>query len=409
MVVVGAGECGANAALRLRDNGWAGSITLVGDEPIETYERPPLSKALLRSDEAVAVHPVSAATFDEAGIDVLRPERVADVDPAGHRVVLASGRSIGYDRLLLAVGAQPRRLPIPAEVGALHLRTHDNALSIRRQLRPGRRIGILGAGFIGLELAAAARSRGCEVSVIEFAPRALARAVPAEVADAVVGVHIERGVDFRWGVVADEFARVGEQTQVRLSSGETLLVDCLIVGVGAVPDTALAERAGLRIANGIELDDRLRTSDPDIFAAGDCGSFPHPLFGGTRIRLEAWRNAHDQAESVARNMLGADLPHTAIPWFWSDQYDSTLQVTGLPQLADRQVVRYRADGVRLHFGLDAGDGLVSASAFGPGNSVAKDVRLAELLLQRRIQPDADLLTDPTVQLRRLLSGTKSPA
>jgi 3-phenylpropionate/trans-cinnamate dioxygenase ferredoxin reductase component len=409
MVVVGAGECGARAALRLRDNGWAGRITLIGDEALETYERPPLSKAMLLSEEAVAVHPISTTAFEEAGIDVLRPERVSDIDPAGHRVVLAGGRSIGYDRLLLAVGAQPRRLPIPAEVGALYLRTHDDALSIRPHLRPGRRVGILGAGFIGLELAAAAHARDCDVSVIEFAPRALARAVPAEVADAVVSGHTERGVHFCWGVVADEITPVGDQTEVRLSSGETLFFDCLIVGVGAVPDTALAERAGLRIANGIELDDRLRTSDPDIFAAGDCGSFPHPLFGGTRIRLEAWRNAHDQADSVARNMLGADLPHTAIPWFWSDQYDSTLQVTGLPQLADRQVVRHRTDGVQLHFGLDATGRLVSASAFGPGNSVAKDIRLVEMLLQRDIHPDVDLLIDPSVQLKRLLAGVRTAA
>jgi 3-phenylpropionate/trans-cinnamate dioxygenase ferredoxin reductase component len=409
MVVVGAGECGAQAALQLRENGWSGHITLIGDEAIETYERPPLSKAMLASDDAVPVHPVSRTAFDDAGIDVLRPERVTGIEPAGHRVVLASGRTIGYDRLLLAVGAQPRRLPIPASAGALYLRTHEDALTLRPHLRPGRRVGILGAGFIGLELAAAANLRGCEVTVIEFAPRALARAVPADIAAAVVRRHVERGVRFRFGVVAEEYAPEGDHTHVRLSSGEVLPFDTLIVGVGAVPDTALAEQAGLRVANGIELTDRLRTSDPDIFAAGDCGSFPHPLFGGTRIRLEAWRNAHDQAQTVARNMLGADRPHTAIPWFWSDQYDCTLQVTGLPQLADRQVVRHRPDGVELHFGLDPAGRLVSASAFGPGNAVAKDIRLVELLLQRDIHPDAARLIDAAVPLKRLLAGAGTPA
>jgi 3-phenylpropionate/trans-cinnamate dioxygenase ferredoxin reductase subunit len=172
--------------------------------------------------------------------------------------------------------------------------------------------------------------------------------------------------------------------------------------VGAVPETALAEKAGLAVDDGVRVDDRLRTSDPDIFAAGDCCSFPHPLYDGRRIRLEAWRNAHDQAVVAARNLLGTDEPYRAVPWFWSDQYDLTLQVAGLADAAATEVVRRRPDGVELRFGLGPDGRLLSAAAIGPGNAVAKDVRLAELLIAARAVPDPADLTDPAVPLKGLV-------
>jgi 3-phenylpropionate/trans-cinnamate dioxygenase ferredoxin reductase subunit len=186
-----------------------------------------------------------------------------------------------------------------------------------------------------------------------------------------------------------------------------LAFDTVVAGVGAVPETGLAEKAGLAIDNGVRVDDRLTTSDPDIFAAGDCCSFPHPLYGGHRIRLEAWRNAQDQGRAVARNMLGDERPFAAVPWFWSDQFDLTLQIAGLPDAAAQEVVRDRPDGVTIRFGLGDDGRLLSAAAIGTGNAVAKDIRLAEMLIARRAVPDSATLADPAVPLKSLLRQAPS--
>ncbi len=408
MVVVGAGECGARAALALRENGWQGPITLIGDEAVDAYERPPLSKTFLQSKAAPElVHPFAAQTFADSEIDVRRSTQVVAVEPGKHRVVLADGEGIDYEKLLLAVGAQARRLPGDQGEGVYYLRTHADAMAIRPLLSDGRHLGILGAGFIGLEIAASARARGCNVTVIEFTDRALARAVPAEVAAEVVAEHRSRGVEFVWGEAVVETRPAGGGTRVRLTHGAVRHFDALVVGIGAAPAVELAVAAGIEVENGIRLDDRLRSSSPDVFAAGDCASFPHPLFSSTRIRLESWRSAHDQAATVARNMMGGDLAHTAVPWFWSDQYDASLQIAGLPHLARRHAVRRRPDGVEVHFGLDHTDQMVSVSAFGPGNAVAKDIRLAEMMLQRGARPDPGQLTDPGVNLKSLLAAHAS--
>ncbi|BAH55327.1 NAD(P)/FAD-dependent oxidoreductase [Rhodococcus opacus] len=404
MVIVGAGECGARAAAELRAGGWDGRIELIGAERHLPYERPPLSKAALLADH----DPVPLSAYDAAALrdlDIIHHTgvEVTDLDREQREVVLAGGERIEYERVLLATGATPRMLPMTAGFHRAHtLRTHDDALRLRTQLRSATRVTVIGGGFIGLELAAAARSLGCEVTLLEVADRLLGRAVPAEVAALVHARHVEAGVSVRCGVSLTEITETSSGTTVTLGDSTTVDGDILVIGIGAVPETTLAEKTGLHVDNGITVDHRLATSDPRIFAAGDCSSFPHPLYEGRRIRLEAWRNAQDQAVVAAHNMIGGDRTYDAVPWFWSDQYDVSLQVAGLPAEAATEVVRSRPDGVHIRYGIDGTGRLVSAAAVGTGNSVAKDIRLAEMAIAKRVVADPAALADPTVNFKHFL-------
>ncbi|TGB14755.1 ferredoxin reductase [Streptomyces sp. MZ04] len=407
LVVVGGGECGARAAFALREAGWKGPVTLVGAEDMLPYERPPLSKSALTAAHLPA--PVTIRDSDalkDADITFVGGAPAVDIDRDVHKVELADGQRIRYERLLLATGARARRLPLGgAAVADVHyLRSHVDALALRKRLRPGARIGVIGAGFLGLEVAASAASRGCAVTVVEAAPQPMSRAVPAPLAATVAARHAHAGVDIRCGVAVVALRARGDDVEIRLTTGDPLVCDTVMAGVGAVPDTALAEKAGLAVENGVRVDARLTTSDPDIFAAGDCCSFPHPLYDNRRVRLESWRNAQDQGVAVARAMLGADEPFTAVPWFWSDQYDLTLQIAGLPDAAVTETVRRRPDGVEVRYGIGADGRLLAASAVGPGNAVSKDIRLAETLISRRATPAPEALADPVVSLKALLRG-----
>ncbi|MFJ4784059.1 NAD(P)/FAD-dependent oxidoreductase [Streptomyces sp. NPDC088794] len=405
MVVVGGGECGARAAFALREAGWSGPVTLIGSEAVPPYERPPLSKSVLTGPPASAPTTIcDTETLRSAGIDFVAGVAATDIDRDHHEVVLATGQRIPYQRLLVATGANPRRLPLPgAAVDGVHcLRSHGDALALRDRLRPGARIGVIGGGFIGLELAAAATVHGCAVTVIESAPRLMSRGATAHLADTVTARHERAGADVRCGTGVVQLDRHDEELLLELTTGETLVCDTVVVGIGAVPETSLARKAGLAVDNGVRVDTLLTTSDPDIFAAGDCCSWPHPLYDGRRIRLESWRNAQDQGGAAARNMLGADEPFTTVPWFWSDQYELTLQIAGLPDAATAEVVRHRPDGVEIRFGLGPDGRLLSASAVGTGNAVTQDIRLAELLIARRAIPSPETLADPTAALKALL-------
>lgn len=407
MVIVGGGECGARAAFALRSNGWTGRISVVGREAVHAYERPPLSKAALVDDAWEPVHPYRREQFaQQAGIDLQLGVEVVELDTTDHALTMADGATLRYHKLLLAVGAQPRRLPYADDVGLLYLRTVEDAVRLRKRLVPGSSVGIIGAGFIGLELAASARCRDVHVHVIEAADRALARAVPAPVAADLIAVHEDHGVEFRWATAVTAIVNDGDGIQVSLDSGERLRFDAVAVGIGAAPEVRLAQAAGLTVDNGIAVDEFLRTSASDVFAAGDCASFPHPLFDNARIRLEAWRNAHDQADTAAANMLGGEQPHRSVPWFWSDQFDHTLQVAGLSSAATTWAIRNRDDGVTLHFGLNDANHVVCVAGLGRGNAVARDVRLAERLIAQATPLRAQELTDPTTPLKQLLaSGT----
>jgi 3-phenylpropionate/trans-cinnamate dioxygenase ferredoxin reductase component len=406
MVIVGAGEAGARAATSLRERGFTGPITLIGEETHLPYERPPLSKHAMTSE----AEPEAAFILDEArlaaqGILHIAGAAVSAIDRASHEVSLDDGRSIPYAKLLLATGARPRRLTVPGAgpENVLYLRTFSDALAMRARLVPATRLVVIGGGFIGLEIAASALERGCTVTVVEMAPRILGRAVPAEIAAVVAERHAQAGIEIITGIGLTLIAREGDVEVVTLADGRRLVCDTIIAGVGAIPETSLAEAAGLETENGVRVDGRLVTSDPDILAAGDCCSFPHPIYAGRRMRLEAWRNAQDQGAHVAGSMLGGTEEYDTVPWFWSDQHDQTLQIAGMPDEGEVTVLRDVGGGGRLYFHLKADGRLVAASGVGPVSKVARDIRLAEMLIQRRAHPDAAQLADPGVKLKSLLS------
>lgn len=399
MVIIGAGECGTRAALGLREAGYGGAVALIGAEPHPPYERPPLSKDAITAEAPAPKAIGGSARLAEAGID-FRPSREAlGIDRTARRVLL-DGDTIPYERLLLATGARPRILPLPGADGptVATLRTLDDAARIRRELGPGRRLVVIGGGFIGLELAASARKLAAEVTVVEALPRLLTRGVPAEVAAVLHERHLAEGVSFHFGARINAITDAG----VVLADDTVIRADLVVVGIGAVPNTELAVAAGLAVDDGVAADATLATSDPDIFAAGDCCSFPHPLYDGRRVRLESWRSAQEQGSLAARNMLGAAEPVSAVPWFWSDQYDLSLQIAGLAQGAGIHVRRELKDSTFVLFHLGPDGRLLAASGIGAGNAVAKDIRLAEMLIARRAHPDPAALTDPAANLKRLL-------
>jgi 3-phenylpropionate/trans-cinnamate dioxygenase ferredoxin reductase subunit len=387
IVIVGAGEAGARAAITLRAEGYAGPVTLIGQERHAPYERPPLSKATIVSQAAPAIPSIGDAA-GLAGLDIEHVTSVAviSIDRSARFIALSNRRTLAYDKLLLATGAKPRQLSVEGGEAAIYLRSFDDSLALRGRLKAGARIAIVGGGFIGLELASSACALGCQVTLIEAAPRILMRGVPSPIAD-IAGL-----------------SRAGEGHIVALAGGRGIEADCVIAGVGAAPDTTLAEAARLSIDNGIAVDGRLRTSDPHIYAAGDCASFPHPLYNGRRIRLEAWRNAFDQGAFVAKSMLGAVDEYQAVPWFWSDQHDLNLQIAGLVDEGRDTIARDLGGGALLLFHLTDDGRLAAASAIGPLGKTARQVRLAEMLIAERARPDRQALASPDVKLKSLLAA-----
>ncbi|MCV0395105.1 MAG: FAD-dependent oxidoreductase [Rhizobiaceae bacterium] len=406
MVIVGAGECGARAALALREGGYQGRVTLVGGEPHPPYERPPLSKDAMTGDDQPS--PRVIASFEQLAdlrIAFLAGSPVTAIDREARSVVLADGRSLSYERLLLATGSSPRRLAIaPASPRIAYLRTFDDALALREQMTPGRRVTIVGGGFIGLELAASARRRGAEVTLIEAQERILKRGVPEAVTEIVHKLHAGNGVEVVLGIAIVSVEADNARVRIALADGRAIEADSTVIGIGAIPETGLAAAAGLAVDNGVAVDARLRSSDPDILAAGDCCSFPLAVYGGRRVRLEAWRNAQEQGLLAARNMLGAGENYASVPWFWSDQYEMSLHIAGLADEGVTTVRRDLGNGAFVLFHLADDGRLVAASGIGPGNSVAREVRLAEMLIARRAMPDRARLALSDYRLKSLLAA-----
>jgi 3-phenylpropionate/trans-cinnamate dioxygenase ferredoxin reductase component len=400
IVIVGAGECGTRAAFTLREEGWDGRIILVGSELAPPYERPPLSKTW-------GFKPLcDEGMLWEADITLLCGSKATGLDTATHELELAGGRRLEYRSLLLATGARAR--PLPFGGAPVHvLRTCADAAALRERLAPGVRVGVIGGGFIGLELASSASALGCAVTLIELGPRLMGRAVPAPVAATVAKRHVAAGIDVRCGTGVCGLVETPSGVRVTLAEGGTVEVDVVIAGVGALPETSLAAAAGIEVGDGIVVDSVFATSAPDVFAAGDCCCYPHPLYDGRRLRLESWRAAQEHGAAAARAMLGATEPYAGVPWFWSDQHDMTLQVAGLACAAAAQVIRMRPDGVEIWFGLADSGRLVAAAAVGPGNAVARDIRLAEMLIADRATPDPVMLADPAVALKSL-SARQAP-
>ncbi len=394
-------------ALGLREHGFEGTIILIGDEPGDPYERPTLSKAVLSHGTQPPLISTSKR-LDALRITRVSGQRATALDQKAMSVTLTDGTTVAADRLVLATGSRARRPPIGVE--HVHtLRSVSDADRLRAELVPGARIVVIGGGFVGLEVAAAAVERGCSVTVVEFAHRLMTRVVPLRVSAALRATHEAAGVTVLTGMAVDSIELTKGSTKnprdsiaVRLSDGSRLVADLVVAGLGAIPNTDLAASGGLTLDNGVAVDAGLLTSAAGIYAGGDCCSFPHRLSNGRRVRLEAWRNAIDQADTIARNIMGESIVYDRVPWFWSDQFDVQLQVAGLHEEAATEVLRLLDDGTEIWFGLDPLGRVVSASGFSRGTRLGRMIALAERLIAAELTPHAATLADPTVDLRTLL-------
>ena len=345
-VIAGAGLAGAKAAETLRDGGFGGPVVLIGDETERPYERPPLSKDYLLGKaprETIFVHPRS--WYGEHDVDLRLGVPVTGIDAAAHAVSLADGSRIGYAKLLLATGSSPRRLPIEGGDldGVFYLRRVADSDQIKAAFQTALRVVVIGAGWIGLETAAAARAAGAEVTILEAAKLPLLRVLGKEVAQVFADLHREQGVELRFGVaVAEITGSGGRASGVRLGDGSHVPADVIIVGVGITPNIQLAEAAGLQVGNGIVVDARLRSCDPDIYAAGDVANAYHPVLG-RHIRVEHWANALNQPQAAAKAMLGQDVEYDLMPYFYTDQYDLGMEYAGHVEPGGYEHVVFRGD------------------------------------------------------------------
>lgn len=377
VVIVGAGQAGAALAAKLRALGHGGEIVMLGDEPAPPYQRPPLSKAYLLGEMEEDRLWLRAPEFwAENGVELRLGQGVTAIDPTA-KTVTVGGEALAYDHLALTTGSTPRRLPAAiggSLEGVYTMRTLADVDAMRAEFRPGRRVIIVGGGYIGLEAAAVAAKLGLDVTVLEMAPRILQRVASPETSDYVRALHRAHGVKVLESTGLDRLVGDDRVEGAALKDGRVLPADFVIVGVGITPNTHLADEAGLEIDNGIATDELGRTSDPAIWSAGDCASFP---WRGGRIRLESVGNAIDQAEAVAANILGAAEAYQAKPWFWSDQYDLKLQIAGLNIGYDRIVTR-RGEGDVASFWYYRGPDLLAVDAMNDSRAYMVGKRLIEM-------------------------------
>ena len=403
-VIIGAGQAGAWAIYALRDEAeFEGKIVLIGDEEYIPYERPPLSKSAMLGDTSVEdAYFWPREKYDEWNVEMRLGVKAESIDRAAKSVTLSDGATIAYDRLLIAPGTRPRLLPIEGKdlIGVHYLRTIADTLAIQNDIPDGGSALIIGGGWIGLEVAGALSKRNCKSTVVELADRLCGRAVPPEISDWLLSFHQGHGVDVRLDTGVERLiGENGKLAGAELPGGE--IIDCTlaIIGIGVIPNIEIAEAAGLNIDNGVVVDAQGRTSDPDIFAAGDLTNHPNALLG-RRIRLESWENAQNQARVAAKAMADKGEDYAEIPWFWSDQFDANIQMIGLPQSWEQLATRGDpASGEFITFYLKDGkiDGAISINN-------PRDVRFAKRLMQAGKQVSAEDLANPDIKLQALLKG-----
>lgn len=394
IVIVGASLTGARAAEGAREAGFEGEIVLIGDEPERPYERPPLSKDYLRGekDDLAWVHEESF--YAEHDIDLRTSTFVSGIDPSAGTVLVEGGDPEPYDRLLLATGCEPRRIDIPgAELDGIHyLRSAGDSAELGERFREGTRLVVVGAGWIGSEVAASARQKGCEVTLVEPQEVPLQSVLGTEVGGVYAEIHLEQGVDFKSGTGVEAFLGEGSVSKVRTTAGE-IEADLVVVGVGAVPRTGLAEAAGLELNNGVPVDAGLRTEAEGIYAAGDIANQFHPFFND-RIRVEHWANARRQGFAAGRSMAGAEVIYDDLPYFFSDQYDVGMEYVGFASDWDEVVIRGSKEN-REFIAFWLNDGQIQAGM----NVNIWDVSetIGELIKSKR-QIDLVALADPDTDL-----------
>ncbi|UEA61129.1 FAD-dependent oxidoreductase [Gordonia otitidis] len=397
VIVIGGGQAGFEAVTRLRANGFAGRVTLVSDECEAPYQRPPLSKAYLHEhdNDALALRPSSFYATNDIGLECGRA--VTAIDRRRQLIELSDGATMAYDHLILATGARNRPLPTPgaSTAGVHYLRTAAEASELVGALRSCTSLVVIGAGFIGLEVAAAARKKHIGVTVIEALDRPMARALSKPMSEYFANEHLRHGVDLRLNTsVSDILAIDGRASGVRTSDGEIVPADVVVVGIGVLPNSELADRAGLPTHNGIIVDRHLRTPDPHIWAIGDCAAFPLQD-SDELVRLESVQNAVDQARCVAAQLTGVRKPYCEVPWFWSEQYESKLQMVGLMAASDTHVVRGSlAERSFSVFGFRSGQ-LVGAESV----NMARDHMAARKMLGCAMPLTPEQAADPTYDLK----------
>jgi 3-phenylpropionate/trans-cinnamate dioxygenase ferredoxin reductase component len=406
-LIAGASLAGAKAAETLRRDGFDGPVVLLGDERERPYRRPPLSKEYLRGKaerETIYVH--RSEWYASHEVDLRLDTTVTGIDPAAHEVTLADGGRIGYAKLLLTTGSSPRRLSVPGSDldQVFYLRRVADSDRLRETFASVSRVAVIGGGWIGLETAAAARSAGVEVTVLEAAELPLLRVLGREVAEVFANLHLDHGVDLRCGVqVAEITGKSGAVSGVRLADGGHIGADAVIVGIGITPNSALAAEAGLEVDNGVRVDARLQSSDPDIYAAGDVANAFHPLVG-KHIRVEHWANARYQSVTAAKAMLGQDVSYDRVPFFFTDQYDLGMEYFGYvePGEYDEVVFRGVVDGREFAAFWLAGDRLLA----GMHVNLWDLTRQLRDLVQSRRTVDKHRLANPHVPLDELINTDK---
>ncbi len=400
VVIVGAGHAGGRAAEALRAAGHTGRVTLVGTEKHPPYERPPLSKELLAGAiEHAKTYLNPEAFYTEKDIVLRLGTTVGAIDRKGQRIELGDGDTIPYDALLLTTGARARKLPLPGGDGkrVFYLRDIDDSLSLREKLTEGTRLAVIGAGFIGLEVAATARKRGAKVTILELAPHPLARVAPPELGEYLATLHRAKGVDLQTGVKVTAIEDTGSELRILLDGAPSVSADYVAIGIGAQPNVELAQAAGIETRDGVIVDEFGRSSDPAIFAAGDVTRHLNPLLG-RHVRLEAWQNAQNQGIAVAKVIGGGEQAFSEVPWFWTDQYETNLQMAGAPDKWDRVIFR----GVPTDPGFTLFhllDGKVVAAVT---VNNARDMRFGRMLIQNGKIVDPALLSDKSTKLQDLV-------
>ncbi|MSO98428.1 MAG: pyridine nucleotide-disulfide oxidoreductase [Rhodospirillaceae bacterium] len=399
VVIVGAGEAGGQAAISLRQSGFGGRIIVIGDESYVPYERPPLSKAFLAGKAELERMYMRGADFYPLNqIELRLSTSVRAIEPASKSLSLQNGGRLTYDKLVLATGGRVRKLPCPGAdlPGVFYLRTIADVLSFRDRLVPGAKLAIVGGGYIGLEVAAVAIKRGCAVNVIEAMPRVLNRVVAPEMSAFYATVHREAGVNIFTSASVTALEGHGQVERVVCNTGQAIATDFVIVGIGIVPNVEIAADVGLQIDNGIKVDEFALSSDPHIYAVGDCSNHPNSILG-RRLRLESVPNALGQGKAAALHILGKPEPYAEVPWFWSDQYDLKLQMTGISDPGDGVVIRGSMDE-RKFSACYLRDGVfVACNAV----NMAKDFIQSKKLIAAKVKVDPSRLADTSIALKDL--------
>jgi 3-phenylpropionate/trans-cinnamate dioxygenase ferredoxin reductase subunit len=406
IVVLGNGQAGFQVAASLRDGGYDGAIVVLGDEAHLPYHRPPLSKAYLLAgvdNAGLAMRP--SAYYTEKRIDMRTQSRAKAVDRARKCVILEDGSELEYSHLVFAVGARNRPLPVPgADLGGVYfLRTLDEAQGLRARINTAKKVVVIGAGFIGLEFAAAANKCGAKVTVVEFLERPMARALSPQMAAIYTREHACRGVELLFNTQVTKLnGNNGHVQSVETADGKIIEADLVVVGIGVIPNTEIAEAAGLEVRNGIVVNEQMLTSDPNISAIGDVAAHPNPFIDGNYVRIESIQNASDQARCVAARLTGKPTDYHAVPWFWSDQADLKLQIAGLTTGFDKVVVRGDANSTSCAMFCFRGDKLLGVETINrPGEHMT-----ARRLLANSVSITPEQAADESFDLKQLLQPVK---